>query len=57
MSSILNNQNKEKGILVMTIFRYLLCLLFTDRNNYMQKKRKLLKKDSQKTPFIVFKTV
>ena len=35
------NAGKEKGIPVMTIFRYLLCLLFSGR-------RKLLKRDSQK---------
>ncbi len=35
------NAGKEKGIPVMTIFRYLLCLLFSGR-------RKLWKRDSQK---------
>ena len=34
------NAGKEKGIPVMTIFRYLLCLLFSDRSHYMQRKTK-----------------
>lgn len=49
MSSIPHNQNKEKGIPVMTIFRYLLCLLFSDRSDYYTEKnenfwRRILKK-------------
>ena len=30
------NAGKEKGIHVMDIFRYLLCLVFSDRSMYMQ---------------------
>ena len=32
------NAGKEKGIPVMDIFRYLLCLVFADRSMYMQMK-------------------
>jgi len=32
------NAGKEKGIPVMDIFRYLLCLVFSDRSIYMQRK-------------------
>lgn len=32
------NAGKEKGIPVMDIFRYLLCLIFSDRSMYMQMK-------------------
>jgi len=32
------NAGKEKGIPVMDIFRYLLCLIFSDRSIYMQRK-------------------
>ena len=32
------NAGKEKGIPVMNIFRYLLCLIFSDRSMYMQMK-------------------
>ena len=32
------NAGKEKGISVMSIFRYLFCLLFSDRSMYMQRK-------------------
>lgn len=34
------NAGKEKGIPVITIFRYLFCLLFSDRSDYMQRKTK-----------------
>ena len=34
------NAGKEKGIPVMDIFRYLLCLIFSDRSMYMQMKTK-----------------
>lgn len=33
-----SNAGKEKGIPVMDIFRYLFCLLFSDRSMYMQRK-------------------
>ena len=32
------NAGKEKGILVMDIFRYLFCMMFSDRSTYMQMK-------------------
>lgn len=32
------NAGKEKGVPVMNIFRYLFCLVFSDRSMYMQKK-------------------
>lgn len=32
------NAGKEKGLPVMTIFRYLLYLFFSDHSDYMQKK-------------------
>ena len=32
------NAGKAKGIPVMDIFRYLFCLIFSDRSMYMQRK-------------------
>jgi len=32
------NAGKEKGIPVMDIFRYLFCMIFSDRSIYMQMK-------------------
>ena len=32
------NAGKTKGVPVMDIFRYLLCLIFSDRSDYMQRK-------------------
>jgi len=32
------NAGKVKGIPVMDVFRYLLCLIFSDRSMYMQRK-------------------
>ena len=37
------NAGKEKGIPVMDIFRYLFCLLFSDRSMYMQRKTGVFK--------------
>lgn len=38
MSSIPCNAGKMKGIPVVDIFRYLLCLIFSGRSMYMQRK-------------------
>ena len=40
-----SNAGKEKGIPVMDIFRYLFCLLFSDRSMYMQRKTGIFKED------------
>ena len=36
---------KEKGIAVVRIFRYLLCLMFSDRSMYMEITTKRFKED------------
>ena len=43
-----SNAGKEKGIPVMDIFRYLFCLLFSDRSMYMQRKTGIFKEDFSK---------
>lgn len=42
------NAGKEKGIPVMDIFRYLFCLLFSDRSMYMQRKTGIFKETFSK---------
>lgn len=42
------NAGKEKGIPVMDIFRYLFCLLFSDRSMYMQQKTGVFKETFSK---------
>lgn len=42
------NAGKEKGIPVMDIFRYLFCLLFSDRSMYMQRKTGVFKESFSK---------
>lgn len=42
------NAGKEKGIPVMDIFRYLFCLLFSDRSMYMQRKTGVFKETFSK---------
>ena len=37
---------KEKGVPIITVFQYLLCLVFSDRSMYMQ-----IKTNAFKTPF------
>ena len=39
---------KEKGIAIVQIFRYLMCLMFSDRSMYMQITTKRFKKDFSK---------
>ena len=39
---------KEKGIAIVQIFRYLMCLMFSDRSMYMQITTKRFKKDFTK---------
>ena len=48
------NAGKEKGIPVMTIFRYLLCLLFSDRSHYMQRKTKTFEEGFSKNTLYRF---
>lgn len=48
------NAGKEKGIPVMTIFRYLLCLLFSDRSDYMQRKTKTFEEGFSKNTLYRF---
>ena len=36
---------KEKGVAIVQIFRYLLCLMFSDRSMYMQITTKRFKED------------
>lgn len=42
------NAGKEKGIPVMDIFRYLFCLLFSDRSMYIQRKTGVFKESFSK---------
>ena len=39
---------KEKGVPIMKVFRYLLCIVFADRNMYMQLKTDAFKEDFSK---------
>lgn len=48
------NAGKEKGIPVMTIFRYLLCLLFSGRSDYMQRKTKTFEEGFSKNTLYRF---
>lgn len=48
------NAGKEKGIPVMTLFRYLLCLLFSDRSDYMQRKTKTFEEGFSKNTLYRF---
>ena len=50
------NAGKEKGIPVMDVFRFLFCMMFSDRSFYMQMKTGTLGKGSPKTPSTVFLT-
>ena len=42
------NAGKEKGIPIMDIFRYLFCLLFSDRSMYIQRKTGVFKESFSK---------
>ena len=46
------NAGKAKGIPVIEVFRYLFCLIFSDRSMYMQRKTGILMVHSARTPFI-----
>ena len=48
------NAGKEKGIPVMTIFRYLLCLLFSGRSDYMRRKTKTFEEGFSKNTLYRF---
>ena len=48
------NADKEKGIPVMTIFRYLLCLLFSGRSDYMRRKTKTFEEGFSKNTLYRF---
>ena len=47
------NAGKEKGIPVMDVFRFLFCMMFSDRSFYMQMKTGTFGKDSPRTPSTV----
>ena len=42
------NAGKEKGVPIMKVFRYLLCIVFADRSMYMQLKTDAFKEDFSK---------
>ena len=47
------NAGKAKGIPVIEVFRYLFCLIFSDRSMYMQHKTGISDGSFAKIPFIV----
>ena len=48
------NAGKEKGIPIMKVFRYLLCIVFADRSMYMQLKTNAFKEDFSKNTIYRF---
>lgn len=48
------NAGKEKGISIMKVFRYLLCIVFADRSMYMQMKTDAFKEDFSKNTIYRF---
>ena len=48
------NAGKEKGVPIMKVFRYLLCIVFADRSMYMQLKTDAFKEDFSKNTIYRF---